>query len=150
MDTETPSIKFTELGLLPFVLAVSVCFFITMDMGSVVFNSIVIPFVLFECHQLLWLSWQRRRAGGTTAGSGGGGGLLGAALLLCGVRQHVMSRYIAAATAVRTLGSDFAVYLVTVVLWQLTLGLPLREQDHTEQDYLYHSSSSNEILAEDF
>lgn len=139
------SIKLYELGILPCLLALFVCFFIYIDLGEVVFNSIVVPFILFEGQQFLWRRWQSSH-GDVSAARGRGGGMLGTALLLCGVPQQLVSRYLSLGAAVKILGADFAVYLVTIVIWHSTIGLPQQNHDDMTHEFLEsHVSSADDV-----
>ncbi|XP_071552707.1 uncharacterized protein mRpL28 isoform X2 [Panulirus ornatus] len=104
--------------MVPVILALIVCFLLSVNLGYVVSNSISIPFLLWEVQHL----WCQRYA--IQASSRSGAGLMGIALMLCGVRQTTVTTYAQLITIVKRFLEDFAVYILTVVLWCTLIGLP--------------------------
>lgn len=104
--------------MVPVVLALIVCFLLSINLGYVVSNSISIPFLLWEAQHL----WCQRY--GIQAISRGGAGLLGIALILCGVRQTTVAICAQLLTICKRFSEDFALYILTVVMWCTLIGLP--------------------------
>ncbi|XP_047740536.1 uncharacterized protein LOC125179191 [Hyalella azteca] len=106
----------------PCFLALIVCFFLQLELGHVVFNSVALPIILYECHSLatkLYLQNLDQELNNP--------GLWTAVLAWCGVSHVVISHCLKIIFVLRDLGPSFAMYLVTVVLWHTFLGLPADE-----------------------
>lgn len=99
-------------------IALLVCSLFYFNYGYIMFNSISAPFLLLEA----LLLWRQRNA--IEASSRGGAGLLGIALMLCGVQQTTITVYAHLITIVKCFFEDFAMYILTVVLWCTVIGIP--------------------------
>ncbi|KAF2364861.1 Calcium signal-modulating cyclophilin ligand [Trinorchestia longiramus] len=118
VDRSSPTISNSNLWI-PFILAVLSCFFICSGLGHVVSHSISLPILLYELQSIMrTLYIQTKEPESNTAG------LLGASLVLCGVSPLVIGRCQNSLRLLKDVSSSFAVYLVTVVVWQTCYGLP--------------------------
>ena len=105
--------------VIPFFLAILVCFFFSCGFSEVVFGSLVVPFLLYELQHMVWIYWN---CASSVQQQGKAIGFLGTALVLCGLPHEFVTLNIEVLNSLRNVGSDFAVYFVTVVLWHSFLG----------------------------
>lgn len=104
--------------LIPFFLAIVVCFFIYFGLGDVVSNSLAIPFILYAVQEIVRKVFMEREVQNVS-------GMLQAAVMLCGVSPKAVETYSKVASLLDSVGSSFSVYFLTVILWQTFIGLPL-------------------------
>ncbi|XP_042236537.1 Y' element ATP-dependent helicase YJL225C-like isoform X1 [Homarus americanus] len=128
-------------SMVPVVLALLVCTLLSFNLGYIVSNSISIPFILWEAHHL----WCQRYA--IHACSRSGAGLMGIAFMLCGVRQSTVVAYAHLLTIVKCFIEDFALYLLSVVLWCTVIGLPGVVQPESLESS--HPMAQREVVVDD-
>ena len=104
--------------IVPVIIALFVCVLLSVKLEYVVSNSISLPFLLWEAHHL----WCNRHS--IDASSRSMGGLTGIALVLCGVQQSFIRKLTHVITVIKCVFEDFAFYILTIVIWHWTVGLP--------------------------
>lgn len=99
------------------VLSVVICLLISLDLGSLVSNSLVIPFFIWEIQQVI-ASYSIAETKEENKS------FLNVVLLLCGVQNSVINKYIWMIKLIRDVLQDFTLYFMISVLWQTIIGFP--------------------------
>ena len=89
----------------------------------------VFPFIIWEIHRI-FSDYQNENNSENNAS------VLSATLMLCGLEQVAVSKYFYLISVFKQVSEDFAIYLFTVVLWQVIIGYPsfATSQDHSTID----------------
>ena len=122
-------ILFLDQHIAPIVIAIVASLLIYLNFGFLVSNSLVFPFIIWEIHRI-FSDYQNENSSENNAS------VLSATLMLCGVEQIAVSKYFYLISVFKQVSEDFALYLFTVVLWQLIIGYPsfATGQDHSTID----------------
>ncbi|XP_076031594.1 uncharacterized protein LOC143019643 isoform X2 [Oratosquilla oratoria] len=99
--------------LAPIFLAFFVCLLFTLNIGSVISDSLTVPFTVWMAHKLWCIS---------SLPSNKSGSLLGTALILSGVAQTTVAKYNQIMSAIQCVVEDLSMYMVFIVLWQVVFG----------------------------
>ena len=106
----------------PIFLALIVCMFLSLGMNAVVFNSLIIPFIIYECCLFSKFSSEQQTGKKNELASILMKGLM--AFLPNSRIANVLKTYGWLGDILEIIGSDFSLYFVTSMLWHLIVGLP--------------------------
>ena len=104
-------------GAMPFIISIIASILISLDLGYIISNSVMTPFIFWQAHKLISNYKQMQIYSGNAT-------LLSTALMLCGIQQNTITKYFFIFGIMRQISEDFTIYLFMIIMWQAVIGYP--------------------------